>query len=132
MICSTCQRSGYSFQKIGSKIWCGSCETPGTRTLTQTMLESASGFNPYGMGSPGTVDGLPKLCSLSEWHEISTLCKKVSKSKLLFEDDFKPLPLPKCKNPLYDTSDSNWMPLEDYYILNNEKNPSESQNLFEG
>lgn len=114
MICSSCQRSGYGFQKIGSKVWCGACDAPGTRTITQGMTESRAGFNPYGVGGLGTLDGLPKLCSLTEWREIQKLCRTISSDKLLLEETPKTRPLPITKNPLNGPDRAGWNNLDEY------------------
>lgn len=115
MICSQCQRSGYNFQKMGSKTWCGACDMPGTRTITQTMAESAGGFTPYGMGGLGTINALPKLCTIAEWREIARLCKTISSDRLLLEETPKTLPLPtNSRNPLNGSDRAGWLPLEEY------------------
>lgn len=114
MICSQCQRSGYGFQKFNGKVWCGGCEAPGARTLTQSMAESRQGFNPYGTGGLGTLDGLPKLCSIAEWREVARLCKIASNDRLLLEETPKTKALPNLKNPLDGPDRSGWTPLDEY------------------
>ena len=114
MKCFQCHRAGYNFQKINNQPWCGACDTPGARTIYQT--EGRSGFSPYGLGGLGTVEALPKLCTIQEWREIAKLCRRVSNDKLLFEEGFKAPPLPKCPNPLEDRpGKGNWTPLENYF-----------------
>jgi hypothetical protein len=112
--------------------WCGSCTTPGPRTIYQT--EGRSGFNPYGLSGRGSIEQLPPIVSLSEWREVVKLCRSVSKSKLLFEDGFKTLPLPKCRNPLEDRPEKdNWTPLENYLKGSDKSSQiSNVRNLFEG
>lgn len=115
MICSSCQRSGYNFHKIDGKVWCGCCDAPGTRTITQGMAESRTGFNPYGVGGLGSLEGLPKLCSITEWREVQKLCRTVSNDKLLLEETPKTRPLPKGKNPLDGPDRTGWLSLDEYY-----------------
>lgn len=115
MICSQCQRSGYGFQKINGKAWCGGCEAPGTRTLTQSMAESRQGFNPYGTGGVGTLDALPKLCTIAEWREVAKLCRVAANDRLLFEEmPMSTKPLPNLKNPLNGPDRTGWTPLDEY------------------
>lgn len=100
---------------MGKDYFCGACDMPGSRTITQTMAESAGGFNPYGMGGLGTVEALPRLCSLEEWREIARLCKRISNDRLLLEETPRARPLPtNARNPLDGPDRAGWLPLSEY------------------
>jgi hypothetical protein len=114
VICSSCQRSGYGFQKVDGKAWCGCCSSPGTRTIGQTLSEGNTFYG--GRTGPGSVAGLPPLIPIHEWQEVIRLCRRVSNRRLLTEDGpIKTLPLPTAKNPFDGPDRSGWQTLDEYY-----------------
>jgi len=135
MKCFQCGRSGYphTFQTSSDgKNWCGKCDTNGFITKTG-VAAGQSAFAPT--SSPGGLESLPKIATLSEWREVVAICKKVGSPNFLLEElPFKTPSLAKPSGPNKPPkSNDGWMPLTEYYKAMENPKPTSKvdvRNLF--